>query len=289
MEFRERLNSDKVILFDGAMGTELAKRGLEMSGTTNLSNPEQVLGVHRDYIRAGAEALITNTCTMNRINVESHGISVDLEKINLAGARLAKEAAAGAFVFGDISSTGQLLKPYGGYSEEQFYDNFREQAAILAEGGVDGFIVETMLDLREALCALRACKSIANLPVIVTLSFTQLNRGGRTIMGDAVSEIARALEESGADVVGANCGDLGLAEMAGLAALFRDATALPVMIQPNAGKPKLVKGETVFDMKPEEFAEGLMESVDSGASLIGGCCGTGPEHIRFISERLKDR
>lgn len=289
LDFRERLRSNKIILFDGAMGTELARRGLEMSGINNLSNPEQVLQIHQDYIRAGAEALITNTCTMNRINVESHGIAVDLEKVNLAGVRLAREAAGGAFVFGDISSTGQLLKPYGSYSEVQFYETFREQAALLAEGGVDGFIIETMFDLREALCALRACKDISALPVIVTLSFSKLAQGGRTIMGDRVGEIAQALEAEGADAVGANCGDLDPAEMAGIAALYREATALPVLIQPNAGKPKLVQGETAFDMNPEEFAGGLLRCLDSGATLIGGCCGTGPEHIRLIGERLKDR
>jgi len=289
LDFRERLRDNKVILFDGAMGTELARRGLEMSGINNLSNPEQVLQIHQDYIRAGAEALITNTCTMNRINVESHGIAVDLEKVNLAGVRLAREAAGGAFVFGDISSTGQLLKPYGSYSEAQFYETFGEQAALLAEGGVDGFIIETMLDLREALCALQACQDSTSLPVIVTLSFSRLDRGGRTIMGNQVSEIACALEEHGADVVGANCGDLAPEEMAGIGALFREATALPVLIQPNAGKPKLVKGETVFDMKPAEFAEGLLRCVDSGVSLIGGCCGTGPEHIRLTRERLESR
>lgn len=285
MNFRDFLKSKKIILFDGAMGTELARRGLAMSGTNNLTHPEQVLEIHRDYLEAGADVIITNTFTMNRINLESHGLDIDVREVNMAGARLAKEAAGdGRYACGDISSTGQLLEPYGSYTEEEFYNTFKEQAAYLAGGGVDGFIVETMLDLREALCALRACKDVSHLPVIVTLSFAQVGKGGRTIMGNSVGEAAQALEKGGADVVGANCGELDPFEMAGIAKMFKEATALPVIIQPNAGKPRMVKGETLFDMKPEEFARGLQECINAGAGLVGGCCGTSPAHIRAASE-----
>lgn len=289
MYFQDYLKDDGVILFDGAMGTELARRGLAMSGVNNLTNPEQVLEIHRDYLEAGADVIITNTFTMNRISLESHGLAVDIKEVNTAGARLARKAAGSErYVCGDISPTGQLLEPYGGYSEDDFYNTFKEQAAYLAEGGVDGFIVETMLDLREALCALRACKDISQLPVIVSMSFSQLAKGGRTIMGNSVSQVAEALAKGGADALGANCGDLDPFEMAEIAGMFKEVTALPVIIQPNAGKPKVAGGKTVFDMKPEEFAGGLLKCVAGGASIVGGCCGTGPDHIRAASEVIKD-
>lgn len=286
MDFRDYLKRDAVILFDGAMGTELARRGLAMSGLNNLSHPDRVLEIHRDYLEAGAEVIITNTFTMNRINIASHGLEIDVREVNLAGAGLARRAAGGGYVCGDLSSTGQLLEPYGSCSEKEFYDNFKEQAAYLAAGGVDGFIVETMTDLREALCALRACKDVSDLPVIVSLAFSHLAKGGRTIMGDSVSRAAAALEEGGAEAVGANCGDLDPLEMAAIAELFKRETALPIMIMPNAGKPKLVEGETVFDMGPEEFTEGLLKCVAGGASIVGGCCGTGPAHIRAAARSL---
>jgi 5-methyltetrahydrofolate--homocysteine methyltransferase len=288
LDFRNFLMDNKVVLFDGAMGTELAKRGLEMSGINNLSNPNQVLGIHQEYIKAGAEVLITNTLTMNRISLESHGINIDVKEVNLAGVKLAKQAINnGQFIFGDISSTGQLLEPYGDYSEEQFYNNFKEQAIILAEGGVDGFIIETIIDLREAICALRACKDISNLPIIVSMSFSLATKGGRTVMGNTVNEIVEAVEKYGADVVGANCGELDPNEMAEIAKMYKEATSLPIIIQPNAGKPILIKDQTKFEMKPEEFANGLLKCIDNGACMIGGCCGTSPDHVRAITQRLK--
>ena len=289
MDILERIKNSQIVLLDGAMGTELAKHGLEMGGMINLQDPEHVLAVHREYIRAGADILITNTLTMNRINIEFHGQSIDINEVNLAGARLAKQAVTeNQLVFGDISSTGQFLEPYGEYSEEQFYNNFKEQAEILAQGGVDGFIIETISDLREAACALKACKDLADLPVLVSLSFTSADNGGYTMMGNSVEETAKIAEENGATAVGANCGELDPEKMAELVSLFKKSTSLPVIIQPNAGKPVLNdNGSTTFNMGPQEFADELMRCIDNGATLIGGCCGTTPEHIRAIAQRIR--
>lgn len=288
MDLLKVIDDRKVILFDGAIGTELARRGLETSGSINLTGPQHILDFHREYIEAGVDVLTTNTFTMNRISVESHGPAIDWREANLAGVRLAREAIAGdRFVFGDLGPTGKLLEPYGTYTEEQFYDNFREQALILAEGGADGLIIETMTDLREALCALKACKAAAELPVIVTMSYATTAKGGRTVMGSTVAEVAIALEENGADAVGANCGELSPEEMAQIAALYKEHTSLPVLIQPNAGKPKLVQGRTVYDMSPEDFADGMIKCLESGASLIGGCCGTTLDHLKAVVRRLR--
>lgn len=288
MDLATLLQEQTVILLDGGMGTQLAQRGCSMGGQNCLTNPAAVLDVHACYVQSGAQILITNTLTMNRIFIETHHLGVDVREVNLAGARLAKQAAgAGRCVVGDLSSTGKLLEPFGDLVEAHAFEAFREQAALLAEGGVDGFIVETMTDLKETLCAVRACKSAAALPVIASLAFTTAKRGGRTMMGNSVKDCAQALQEAGADVVGANCGDLDPLQMAEIVAFFREATALPIAAQPNAGKPKLVADETIFDMTPADFAAGAAQCVAAGARLVGGCCGTSPEHIRAVAELLE--
>ena len=269
------------------MGTQLAAAGLEMGGQNCVSHPDDVLSVHKRYSEIGCDILITNTLTMNRISIETHGLGVDLKDVNLSGANLARAAAGrGQYVLGDISSTGQLLEPYGDYSEEQFYATFREQAEHLLAGGVDGFIVETMLDLREALCALRACRDVSPLPVLVTLSFQTADKGGRTVMGNTAGESAVALLEAGATGVGANCGALDPHETSLIIGMMRDSVEAPLVAQPNAGKPRLVDNQTVFDMTAEDFAAGIAECIVAGAGLVGGCCGTTPQHIRCVADQI---
>jgi len=287
VEFKELLQSQRPILLDGAMGTTLDKRGLMMRARNNLDAPQAVLEIHKEYAACGCHILTTNTLTMNRVYIQTHNVDVDVREVNRAGAELVRQAAGKAqYVLGDISSTGQLLEPYGDYSEECFYDAFREQAEVLAEAGVDGFIIETIFDLREALCALRACKDKFSLPVIVSIAFATQANGARTIMGNRASECAEKLTDGGADVIGANCGDIDLAQMAVVISLIRSATNLPVLAQPNAGKPRLHDGLTVFDMAPAAFAQGIRECLRAGAQLVGGCCGTTPDHIRAIADML---
>jgi 5-methyltetrahydrofolate--homocysteine methyltransferase len=271
------------------MGTQLDKKGLMGRGTANLEAPRAVVEVHQAYATAGCDALIANTLTMNRIYIETHNVGVSVRDVNRAGVELAREAAGDKLcVLGDLSSTGQLLEPYGTYRESQFYDAFREQAGILAQAGADGFIIETMFDLREALCAVRACKESGALPVIVSIAFQTGKNGGRTMMGDTAEQCARQLTDAGADVIGANCGDLDPMQMSRVVAMLRGATDSPIIAQPNAGRPQLVEDKTVFDMEPEAFAAGVVECVQAGARIVGGCCGATPEHIRAVHERLRD-
>jgi len=280
MRFAELIAAQSPVLLDGAMGTQLAAAGLEMGGQNCVSHPDVVLAVHREYVAAGCDVLTTNTLTMNRLSIETHGIGVDVAEVNRSGARLARQAATeGLCVLGDISSTGQLLEPYGDYTEEQFFDTFKEQVGCLLAEGVDGFIVETMLDVREALCAVRACREASSLPVLATLSFQTVDKGGRTVMGNAAAESAQVLVDAGAAAVGANCGDLDPSETAVIVGMMRDAVEGPLVAQPNAGNPRLVDGRTVFDMAPDEFADGISACIAAGATLVGGCCGTTPEHI----------
>lgn len=288
MTLLELLASDRDAIFlDGAMGTQLGNAGLEMGGQNNVTHPDAVLGIHHLYVDCGVDLLITNTLTMNRVNIESHNVGADVREVNLAGVRLAKAAAGhDRYVLGDMSSTGKMLKPYGQLSAGDASVAFREQAAILAEGGVDGLIIETMFDLREALCALRAAKEVTDLPVIATIAFNTSNNGGRTVMGDTSYDCAQALTEAGACAVGANCGSLDPSELAEVVSMIREGTSLPIVAQPNAGKARLVEKQSVYDMSPADFAAGIQECARAGARLLGGCCGTSPAHIRAMVESL---
>ena len=290
MDFLSFLESQKVIVLDGAIGTELDKRGLMGRASNNLDSPKAVLEIQRKYAQSGCNALTTNTLTMNRIFIDTHNLGIDVGKVNRAGVELARQAADNKqYVLGNISSTGQLLEPYGSYKESEFYSTYKEQAQALAEAGVDGFIIETVFDLREALCALRACKDNFHLPVIASITFATETKGGRTIMGNSAEDCAKSLTDAGADVIGTNCGDLDPAQMAVVVSILKTATDKPIIAQPNAGKPRLVDDQTIFDMAPADFASGIAECLHAGASLVGGCCGTTPDHIRAVAEMLDDK
>jgi 5-methyltetrahydrofolate--homocysteine methyltransferase len=287
LNIQDFLNNKKIIILDGAMGTELERRGSFDKCVSNLTHPEIVEAIHRDYRVAGSRCAISNTFSMSRIYIETHNIKVDVEEVNRAGVKLARNAVSDdGCVLGDFGSTGQMLEPYGTYKEEDFYETFKEQASILSSIGVDGFIIETMFDLNEALSALRACRDVSEIPVIVSMAFQTNKNGGRTMMGNSAEECAVRLAEAGADALGANCGDIGPLEMAEVVSILRESTSLPVIAQPNAGKPEVKEGK-VFYIEPELYAKQTLECYKSGATFIGGCCGTTPEHIRILSELIE--
>lgn len=284
---RSVLQGKGTIILDGAMGTELSRLGVQSVPKANLSDPKAVVEIHKKYIEAGSTAIITNTLTLNRIYIESHNVDIDVGAVNRAGAALASQAASGnAYVLGNLSSTGQLLEPYGTYSETDFIETFKEQATCLQEGQVDGFIIETVFDLREAICALKGCKAVSSLPVIVCITFNTEINGGRTIMGDSAEDCARRLTENGADAIGANCGGIDPGQLAEVVAILSKSTTLPIVAEPNAGKPRLVNESTVFDMDPGVFAAGMIQCKEAGASILGGCCGTTPKHIRALRDAI---
>lgn len=287
MDLSTFLTKKDLILFDGAMGTQLAERGAIMGGQSTLSHPDTVLEIHKDYVQCGCHILTANTFAMNRVYIETHKVDIDVRTVNVTGVQLAKQATDhDQYIVGDIGSTGKLLEPYGNLTESAAYDAFAEQATLLAEAGVDGFAIETMIDLKEALCALRACKEVSALPLIVTMAFTTPKNGGRTIMGNAAQECAQALTEAGAQVVGVNCGDIDPFQMAEIVSTMRNATNLPILAKPNAGRPRVVDNKTVFDMSPGEFVKGVRECISAGASMVGGCCGTSPEHICALADAV---
>lgn len=288
MNFSEALKSNKILLLDGATGTELAKRGLMGKSDANLTSPDVILDVQRQYVNCGCDAITANTFMFNKIYIETHNEEVPVREMNIAGVEIARKAIGpDKYVLGNLSSTGQLLEPYGTYKESQFYDAFNEQAGYLAEAGVDAFLIETIFDLREAICALKACKENYTLPIIVSMTYKTEQHGGRTMMGDSAQQCAQSLTDTGADVVGLNCGSLSPSQAAQVIAELRKATSLPLLAQPNAGIPRLEGEETIFDMPPQLFVKGIQECIDAGATLVGGCCGTTPEHIRAVGKMLK--
>ncbi len=207
-------------------------------------------------------------------------------QLNTRAARLAKGVSPpNRFVAGDIGPSGGLIAPNGNFTAQELEGIFAEQAKALASGQVDLIIVETMFSLQEALAALRGVRKVADCPVFVSMTYESKNRGYFTMMGETPGVCVKALEREGADVVGANC-TLGSREMIPLAETIRHCTGLPVIIEPNAGKPRLEGGKTVYDQDPEEFAEDVQAMVEAGINAVGGCCGTTPEFISVLHSRL---
>ncbi|NLC76734.1 MAG: homocysteine S-methyltransferase family protein [Clostridia bacterium] len=289
MSFAELIKTGGPILLDGAMGSELEKSGLNLgsSGLYNILHPELVSRIHIQYVNAGSQVLTANTFALNPIYVKNHRPDLDFEKGNRLGVQLARKAAGEeCYVLGNLTSCGQLRQPLGPCSEKDFYLNFKEQAKILAEEGVDGFLIETMFDLKEALCGLKACLDVASLPVIVSFAFNDTPGGFRTIMGDTADQCALEVARAGGSGIGANCGELELNRFPELVRRLRESASIPVLVQPNAGLPKISGTKAVYDLPADSFAQIIKECVTSGAVLVGGCCGTGPEHIKMTHQVL---
>jgi 5-methyltetrahydrofolate--homocysteine methyltransferase len=280
----------RTVLFDGALGTELMRRGLPQGAapeTWNLDRPESLREIHAAYFSAGADVATTNSFGASPIKLASHGIRNGARELNIAAARLAASARpSGRFVAGSLGPTGKFLKPQGDGVEPEFEAAFEVQAAALAEGGSDLLIIETMFDLREAACALRAAKRATALPVFVTMTYNRTKRGFFTLMGQSPAACAAELETLGAAAVGANC-TLSSDGMIGLARELRAATSLPIIIQPNAGQPQLgPAGELTYAQSVEDYVRDVRSIIAEGANIVGGCCGTTPAHIRSLASAL---
>ena len=283
------LAKKKTVIFDGAMGTMLMAAGLKAGETPelwNIEKPSLVTEIHRKYYEAGSDVVHTNTFGGNAIKLADRGLSDRMEAINVEAAKLAREACpAGKFVAGDVGPTGKLIKPLGDLVIEEAEEAFFRQAQALLKGGVDLISIETMFSLEEALAGLRAAKRLGEAPVITALTFNRTKKGFFTMMGEGVNQAVSAFEGAGADVIATNC-SLGSRDMIDLTKELRAATRKPILVQPNAGKPVTQKGVTSYQQTPAEFAKDGMEIKNSGADMIGGCCGTSPEFIRALVQTL---
>jgi 5-methyltetrahydrofolate--homocysteine methyltransferase len=285
-DFQKLLRDKRVLVADGAWGTELAKRGLppgDCPESWNADRPDQVRAVADSYARAGSDIILTNTFGGSRFKLDRWKQGGRVGELNLAGAELSVKAAGGAaLVFGSVGPLGEMLEPYGEVGEADARRHFAEQVRWLAEGGAHGIVIETMADLQEAEIALAAAKESCGVPVVVCMTFEKGPGGLATMMGVRPEQAARKLTDAGADLIGANCG-AGIEQMVAVTRELRSATKLPLWIKPNAGKPELADGKTVYRETPAEFAARTAELLAAGAAVVGGCCGTTPEHIRLMA------
>jgi 5-methyltetrahydrofolate--homocysteine methyltransferase len=290
---RERLGARRLLVADGAWGTRLQERGLqagECPELWNLTRPRDVQAVAEEYLAAGSDLILTNTFGGSPLMLRRHGLAERTEELNAAGARLSLEAvqAAGgrALVAASVGPTGELPAPLGPVGEEELEEGFRRQVRAVLEAGVRIVCVETMIDLTEACCAVRGARRAArelglDVEVMATLTYGPTPGGYRTAMGVDVPRTVEGLTRAGADVLGSNCGN-GIEQMLPIAAAFRALTALPLLVQANAGLPVLEGGRAVFRQGPEDMARHVPALARAGASIIGGCCGTGPAHIAAL-------
>ncbi len=283
--FLEKLNSGVILLSDGAMGTELQKRGMPTGVCPeeyNVTHPELVQGIYRDYYNAGSDLVETNTFGANRLRLKLHGCEERVMEFCRAAARLAREVCpAGKFVAGSIGPTGELIEPLGPRTVQEVYRIFAEQAVALAEGGVDMICVETMMAPEEVEIAIKAVKEETHLPVVATMTFEMGKFGLRTMWGVDVPTAAARLTDAGADVIGANCGR-GFDEMIAIISEMRPVTNKPIIAQSNAGIPDWVDGVSIYKETPALIESKAEKLLQLGVNILGGCCGTGPEHIRMM-------
>jgi 5-methyltetrahydrofolate--homocysteine methyltransferase len=275
------------LLGDGAMGTQLMLAGLEQGNCGeewNLTHRERVLAIQKRYANAGSDCILTNTFGGSRIMLKRHGNAGKAIEINKAGVEIAHNAFHGrpAYVIGDIGPFGGLMEPYGDFTEQQVRDAFREQARALVEAGADAVIIETQTSLEELGLGIEAAKEAGAPCVIGSMAYDVTLDGStfRTMMGIDPERAAEFMEERGVDIVALNCGtgmDMKRARTA--VERYRAVTGLPVMVQPNAGQPKLVNMKVIYDETPEQMMRGVAPLLEAGANIVGACCGSTPEHI----------
>lgn len=286
-DFREALDIGKVIVLDGAMGTEIYRRGVFINrcyDDLSRTNGNLIQEIHTEYRQAGAEVLETNTFGANRFRLRGYGLESEASAINTAAARLAREVAGeDLFVAGSIGPIGVRLEPYGATSRSEAREAFREQAAALSDGGVDLFLLETFSDLEEIQQAIEGCREATDLPVVAQAT---IQTDGQTTYGDKPEHIAEELEAMGADAVGLNC-SVGPAIILGAIQQMSRATDLPLAATPNAGLPREVQGRKIYLADPEYMASYARKLVQAGVRIVGGCCGTTPAHTREMASQLR--
>ena len=288
------LVQSKVVILDGATGSNLQKRGMPVGICPEqwiLENREIMKGLQKEYIVAGTDILYAPTFGGNRIKLKEYGLENQLEEMNTKLVQITKEAVAESncdrpvYIAGNLTMTGEQLYPVGTLPFEELVNVYKEQVECLIKAGVDLFVVETMMSLQECRAAVLAIKETCDLPIMVTLTF---NEDERTLYGTDAKTAVVVLQSLGADAVGLNC-STGPDKMHQMVAQMRQVANIPLIAKPNAGLPVLVDGETVFNMGPEQFATEMEVLLEQGISILGGCCGTTPEHIRMLAERVKEK
>ena len=290
--FKERVARGDILISDGAMGTYLQAKGLQPGECPEwwcLSHPEVVKGIHEAYVAVGADIAETNSFGGTCYKLKSYGLESRVRELNQAAVALARQAIAGkGYVAASVGPTGRIVEDEGGdVTPQDLYEAFKEQVVALEEGGADALCIETMASLAEALQAIKAARENTQLPVICTFTFEAGARGFRTMMGVTPERAAREAVAAGADIVGANCGN-GIVNMIEITRQMRAAQpSTPILVNANAGIPVLEGEKTVFKETPELMASKVPELIKAGARIIGGCCGTTPDHIAAMARAAK--
>jgi 5-methyltetrahydrofolate--homocysteine methyltransferase len=286
----DRVRTGEILLVDGAIGTQLIARGLKPGQCPEalvLEQPELLSEIGSCYLEAGADILTTNTFGGSPLKLQSYALDEEAEEINRRAVSILRDVAKDrAYVAACVGPSGAILEPYGDTAERIVYESFERQLRAQATAGADVVLIETMTDLREASLAVRAARQVApGLPVVATMTFDPTPRGYFTIMGVSVAQAAAGLEEAGADVVGSNCGN-GIANMIEIARAFKQHSRVPILIQSNAGLPEHRAGQVVYPETPEYMAQRVPELIELGIAVIGGCCGTTPDHTQAMRGAL---
>ena len=287
--FLSRINNGDVLVADGATGTNLIARGLPTGVTAEswvIEQPERIIQLHRDFISAGADILLTSTFNASSIRLKNSPLDGKSDMVNQKAVELARVAAGSdqVYIAGSLGPLGQLLKPYGPLTVEEAKSTYAAQAHALTEGGADLLVIETQFDINEVVAAIEGVRQMSSLPLVVSFSY---DRGRRTMMGISPTQAVDRLESLPVDVFGINCGRSLDENLQNLIEL-RSLTGKPIWFKPNAGLPHLDSmGKTAYDITPESMGSLVHSWLDAGAQIIGGCCGTTPEHLREISSHAK--
>ena len=286
----ERIRGGERLCGDGALGTMLMARGLAIGDSPealNLSQPGLLTEIASLYLEAGADLITTNSFGGSPLRLAAYSLDDKTEQINRTAVEAVKPVADGrAYVSASVGPTGAILTPYGDTKPEEVSIAFNRQIAALLDAGADLICIETMIDLREAVLAVEAARNLSTtVPIVATMTFDPTPHGFFTVMGVTVAQAAAGLEEAGADIIGSNCGN-GIDRMVEIAREFCFCSRLPIIIQSNAGLPEHRDGELVYPESPDIMAAGARQLIEIGVSVIGGCCGTGPDHVRALRDTI---
>lgn len=279
---------DNVLLFDGAMGTMLQKKGFKITenlGKLNITNPNIIKDIHKEYIEAGAKIITTNTFGANEKRLKN--TEYDVEEIIKSGIQLAIEAKQNKdiLIAFDVGPIGEFLEPIGRISFDEAYNIFKRQIICASNLDIDLILIETMMDINEAKAAVIAAKENCEFPIFCTMTF---DTNGRTFTGCSASDIAKTLDDLDVDAIGINC-SLGPKGLLNILKEMKRFTTKPLIVQPNAGLPEVHLGNLIYNIPPNEFKEDIFELIKGGATIVGGCCGTTPEYIREIYNKINSK
>ncbi|MEA3500293.1 MAG: homocysteine S-methyltransferase family protein [Candidatus Marinimicrobia bacterium] len=284
----ERIKNGEILVGDGAIGTQIQKYysgDISVPELLNVEAPGIIERIAKEYFQAGADLIETNTFGGSGMKLADSQNSKRLEELNSAGVEIVKKITNGkSYISGSVGPSGKMLEPMGDGNPEEIKNGFKKQVKVLIESGVDVICIETMIDLEEAVLAVNATREVSkSIPIITTMTFNKTPRGFFTIMGNNIESVSETLEKAGADIIGSNCGN-GFEKMVEIAKEFKEHSDLPIIIQSNAGQPVNKNGKIIYLESPEFFAEKTEELIEIGVSVIGGCCGTTPEHIKAMRD-----